>query len=524
MSGPNASDFHPVDTFSDGRPCFGSLPWTRENAVESDRPLRHSVREVDPRCQQDVHELTRLHMLLLGHGPMAQLGEFFLRRFCYTVLIKEGLMRAALFEVEGRSAGFVAYTPWSITFHRRAIAKHWLYVGFLVAVSFLRDPRLLRRLVKAMKLMVSRRSEVALGRDPQGEIVAIGVLSEFRSPRFLRETGLRISEALVAYAVSYFRRAGIGEMRMIVEATNKPTLFLYHSLGARFEPYEQMGEPMIHVRFDLDRHFDTPARNIPKCWTAQNTGPNDNTGNEWQEYWDGLENLPEIFRVEAADFVKRLESVVRIGPGTRVLDFGCGFGYVADSLAAKVAEVSLWDFSWNMRRQARLLTAQHQNIVFLDFSGPAAHSELSFDLIVVNSVSQYMTAEEFSRWLGCWQRLLRPNGRLVLSDLIPSGPRPASECVDFLLFSARNGFLMRALSKGLAELRRYPKANLSLLLHSVSHEDLLEKATAAGLRVEFLPSNLTHRRGRTAAVLTKAAVDWQTGVAFRVSAAAEVPG
>jgi hypothetical protein len=98
----------------------------------------------------------------------------------------------------------------------------------------------------------------------------------------------------------------------------------------------------------------------------------------------------------------------------------------------------------------------------------------------------------------------KPDGRLVLSDLIPPGATSAAECADFLAFSARHGLLMKALKKGVAEIRRYPKAKLSLRLRPVSKMDLLQKATEAGMIVEFLPSNLTHRRGRTSAVLKKA--------------------
>jgi ribosomal protein S18 acetylase RimI-like enzyme len=332
------------------------------------------MREVDPGCKEDLRELSRLHMKLLGHGPMAQLGEFFLRRFCYTVLIEEGLLRAALFETEGRPAGFIAYTPWSITFHRRAIRKHWLYVGFLVVVSFLRDSRLLRPFVKALRLMVSRRSEITLGSDPLGEIVAIGVLPEFRTASFVRQTGLRISEELVEYAALYFRRAGIDTMRMIVEASNRPALLFYNSLGARFEPYEQMGEPMIHARFDLERQFHVDMPDIPQLWYASGNARNDDSNNDWQAYWDGLEDLPEFFRAEAADFVKRLDDVVSLGADARVLDFGCGFGFVADSLAPRVGRY-VFGTSADWRRQARLVTAQHQNIGFVDLSEPTLQSD-----------------------------------------------------------------------------------------------------------------------------------------------------
>lgn len=211
------------------------------------------IREIDPAHRQDVAAITGLHLRLLGHGPMARLGELFLRRFCYAVLLRDGLMRAALFEVDGRPAGFVVYTSRSITFHREAIRRHWAYVACLVALSVVREPRLVVRLLKAVRLMFSRRAELKLGRDPLGEVLAIGVLPEYRAPEFVRGTALRIGEELIAHVVSHFSRVGVDRMRMVVEAHNKPALLFYHRLGGRFEPYEHAGEPMVHVWFDLHR-------------------------------------------------------------------------------------------------------------------------------------------------------------------------------------------------------------------------------------------------------------------------------
>jgi len=213
--------------------------------------VRGRLREIDS-ATQDVASITGLHLELLGHGPMARLGELFLRRFCYGVLLRDGLMRAALFEVDGRPAGFVAYTSRSITFHREAIRRHWAYVAWLIALSVVRDPRLVARLLKAARLMFSRRAELDLGRDPLGEVLAIGVLPEYRTPEFVHRTGLRVGEELIAHVMSYFRSVGVDRARMVVEAHNKPALLFYHRLGGRgFDPYEHAGEPMVQVWFDL---------------------------------------------------------------------------------------------------------------------------------------------------------------------------------------------------------------------------------------------------------------------------------
>lgn len=209
--------------------------------------------EVTPGDARATAECARLHRDLLGHGPMARLGVLFLQRFCYGVLLRDGLLRAALFRVDGEPAGYVAYTGRSVTFHRTAIRDHWLRVAWLVGLSVLREPRVLLALPKATWLMVSRRSELGqVGEDPLGEVVAIGVRKEYLTPGFASRSGRRIGRELVEHAAAALRREGVGRLRMIVEAGNRPALFFYQSLGARFEPYRQHGEEMVHVWFDLD--------------------------------------------------------------------------------------------------------------------------------------------------------------------------------------------------------------------------------------------------------------------------------
>src|SRR3989475_11244968 len=57
--------------------------------------------------------------------------------------------------------------------------------------------------------------------------------------------------------------------------------------------------------------------------------------NQWHAYWDRLEEHV-IFRVEAADYLSRLEAALGPHLGARGLDFGGGVGVVAEVLAPRV--------------------------------------------------------------------------------------------------------------------------------------------------------------------------------------------
>ncbi len=223
----------------------------------------------------------------------------------------------------------------------------------------------------------------------------------------------------------------------------------------------------------------------------------------WPAFWDRLQEHV-IFRVEAADYVIRLQAALGPAPRARVLDFGCGFGFIAELLAPQVGELYVFDASSQMRRRARRRLASHANVRFL---GPPAAvpwpARLRFDLILVNSVAQYMPPEEFDRWLGLWRAMLAGGGRLVLSDLLTGKVDPVSEVVEMLVLSARRGCLLSVVRKALGELRQYAKTRHGRPLGRIAPDDLRERAGRRGLAVDVLPSNLTYRKRRATAVLSK---------------------
>lgn len=225
----------------------------------------------------------------------------------------------------------------------------------------------------------------------------------------------------------------------------------------------------------------------------------------WNDYWEQLREGQQAFREQAEEYARALESTVAPASDDRVLDFGCGFGFVADFLASRVGHIYLWDASANMRAHARANTAHHRNVHLIDLSDPAAGaaSGVAFDLILVNSVLQYMRPDEAELWISRWRALLAPEGQIVLSDLIPPGHRLTTDLRDLLRFLARRRLLSRLLPQASAELRRYWAARTADPLSRVSPEDLSRWAEKAGLGVQLLPRNLTHFTARYSALLTR---------------------
>ncbi len=228
----------------------------------------------------------------------------------------------------------------------------------------------------------------------------------------------------------------------------------------------------------------------------------------WREYFDTLNDQSPLYRVQAALYVDSLRAAVGVHHHQRVLDFGCGFGFVTALLAPIVTEICWWDPSANMRAVARRNTETLTNARFCELSMmPSTNSredvwqDPRFDLILINSVVQYMPAEDVWAWLPQWHAMLAPEGQVVLSDLIPPHHSSLSDFVCLMRLGRRHGSALTATTEALGGLSNYWRRRNAVPLTSISRTDLTRHAAVANFTVRFLPANLTHFRHRWAALL-----------------------
>ena len=71
-------------------------------------------------------------------------------------------------------------------------------------------------------------------------------------------------------------------------------------------------------------------------------------------------------------------------------------------------------------------------------------ADASIDLVVANSLVQYIAPAELDRLLAIWRRLLAPGGVLIVADVIPPGVGVLTDAVALLRYAAKNGFLLAA--------------------------------------------------------------------------------
>ncbi len=203
---------------------------------------------------------------------------------------------------------------------------------------------------------------------------------------------------------------------------------------------------------------------------------------------------------EGRDSAERITAALALSGHERVLDFGCGVGYVAQYLAPRVAEVHIWDVSPEVleRAAARLAHIPQVRVVRLERETP--HS-VTYDVIVVNSVIQYLSFDELAIWLRRWAAMLAPHGRIALTDIPTTSPSVARETLEVMVFSARRNVLLDTLARAFTDLGSYVHARRVRPLLVVDEGTLERLVVAVGLRLRFLSHNLTLRSRRRSALL-----------------------
>ena len=180
-----------------------------------------------------------------------------------------------------------------------------------------------------------------------------------------------------------------------------------------------------------------------------------------------------------------------------VLDYGCGEATSADLIAAASGHLSLVEAAPNVRAALTARYADNPKIAVLTPEQAAAQPPGSFDLIIMHSVAQYLGAAELDRLLAIFRTLLKPDGLLIVGDIVPPKLAAPAAALALLRFGAANGFFWAAVG-GLIRifLSDYFRLKKS---HGLSHYDeaaMLAKLKAAGFSAKRAPRNIGHNQQR----------------------------
>ena len=184
-------------------------------------------------------------------------------------------------------------------------------------------------------------------------------------------------------------------------------------------------------------------------------------------------------------------------PAAKVLDYGCGEATSAELIAAACAHLTMVEAAPNVRAALAARYARQSKISVVAPGQAAEMRAGSLDLIVLHSVAQYLGEAELDRLLATFRKLIKPDGLLILGDIVPPYFAAPAAALALLRFGAANGFFFAAVF-GLMRIfvSDYLRLKNKLGLSHYAAQMMIEKLVAAGFAAERAPRNIGHNQRR----------------------------
>jgi ubiquinone/menaquinone biosynthesis C-methylase UbiE len=220
---------------------------------------------------------------------------------------------------------------------------------------------------------------------------------------------------------------------------------------------------------------------------------------DWIDYYDSTHTIYASklhrdlhFRLIAKDIIGYISS-----PEAVVLDYACGEALSAAEVAKACGKLILAEPAPGVRGRLIARFAPITRIKVRSLDELRNMDEKSVDLVVMNSVAQYMTVPELDAALAVIRRLLKPSGRLVVGDILQPEVGMGRDVAALLKLAKQHGFMKDALW-GLARtaLSDYRQLRTKIGLQRYSEAEMIAKLNAGGFAASRAPQNIGHNPWR----------------------------
>jgi len=220
---------------------------------------------------------------------------------------------------------------------------------------------------------------------------------------------------------------------------------------------------------------------------------------EWIDYYDSTHTIYASrlhralhFQVIARDIIGYISS-----PDAVVLDYACGEALSAAKVADACGKLYLAEPAPGVRGRLIARFAPNTKIRVRSLDDLRKMAEKSVDLVVMNSVAQYMTPAELDSAFAVIRRLLKPGGRLVLGDILRPEVGMFRDVLALLRFALAHGFLRDALIGLMSTaLSDYRQLRSRVGLQRYGEAEMIAKLTGAGFTASRAGRNIGHNPWR----------------------------
>jgi ubiquinone/menaquinone biosynthesis C-methylase UbiE len=220
---------------------------------------------------------------------------------------------------------------------------------------------------------------------------------------------------------------------------------------------------------------------------------------DWIDYYDSTHTIYASklhrdlhFQLIARDIIGYISS-----PDAVVLDYACGEALSAARVAEACGKLILAEPAPGVRGRLIARFAPNTKIRVRSLDDLRKMPEKSVDLVVMNSVTQYMTSAELDAAFAVIKRLLKPGGRLVVGDILRPEVGMERDVIALLRFAAAHGFLRDALI-GLVStaLSDYRQLRTKVGLQRYGEAEVAAKLAARGFTASRAHANIGHNPWR----------------------------
>jgi ubiquinone/menaquinone biosynthesis C-methylase UbiE len=220
---------------------------------------------------------------------------------------------------------------------------------------------------------------------------------------------------------------------------------------------------------------------------------------DWIDYYDSTHTIYASrlhrdlhFQIIARDIIGYISS-----PDAVVLDYACGEALSAVKVAEACGKLYLAEPAPGVRGRLIARFAPNTRIRVRSLDDLRKMDEKSVDLVVMNSVAQYMTPDELDAAFAVIRRLLKPGGRLVVGDILRPEVGMFKDVLALLRFALTHGFLRDA-TIGLVStaLSDYRQLRAKVGLQRYSEAGMVAKLAANGFTAKRAHPNIGHNPWR----------------------------
>jgi len=221
----------------------------------------------------------------------------------------------------------------------------------------------------------------------------------------------------------------------------------------------------------------------------------------WKVFWQNQSHsFDEVMKVSTSYFARQFVEKFKIKSSDEIFDYGCGPGFLADSLATFKVKTTGADINPSFVEQCRKNHPQSKTFLITtetDSNQKILNENLNgekFDFIIVLSISQYLeNVNSLERIIRLLKGYLNDKGKIIIADVVDPKTSALRDLIAIKFQCIRSGKLIAFVRFFFYLLfSNYRRISRSVHLLHISEENMKDIASNTSLRCEKVKGLTLH--------------------------------